>query len=81
MGDNAGLMSAALRRLPLVILSAVLLCTATARAQEKPDNKAAAKEHYNRGTSYYDLGKFTELPLRDPLTMKPMPLGSGASAK
>ena len=60
MGDNAGLMSASLRRLPLVVLSAVLLCAATARAQEKPDNKAAAKEHYNRGTSFYDLGKYEE---------------------
>jgi len=53
-------MSASLRRLPLVILSAVLLTAATARAQDKPDNKAAAKEHYNRGTSFYDLGKYDE---------------------
>jgi tetratricopeptide (TPR) repeat protein len=53
-------MSALLRRLPLVVLTAVLLCAATARAQEKPDNKAAAKEHYNRGTSFYDLGKYNE---------------------
>jgi tetratricopeptide (TPR) repeat protein len=53
-------MSAPLLRLPLVVLSAVLLCAGTARAQEKPDNKAAAKEHYNRGTSFYDLGKYAE---------------------
>src|SRR6185503_4516701 len=56
-------MSAWLRRLPLVVLTAALLTAATARAQEaaKPgDNKTAAKEHYNRGTSFYDLGKYDE---------------------
>jgi tetratricopeptide (TPR) repeat protein len=57
-------MSAVLRRLPLVVLSGLLLCAGTVSAQEKeapkPDNKAAAKEHYNRGTSFYDLGKYDE---------------------
>jgi len=54
-------MSAWLQRLPLVVVSAFLLCAATARAQEKPtDTKAAAKEHYTRGTSFYDLGRYDD---------------------
>src|SRR4029078_1115414 len=37
------------------------LCAGTARAQDKPaDAKAAAKEHYNRGTSYYDLQRYDD---------------------
>jgi len=43
------------------VLGAVLLCAATARAQDKPvDPKVAAKEHYNKGTSFYDLGRYDE---------------------
>jgi tetratricopeptide (TPR) repeat protein len=61
LGDNAGLMSAWLRHLCLAVLTAVLLCAAPARAQDKPvDPKAAAKEHYTRGTSFYDLGRYDD---------------------
>jgi tetratricopeptide (TPR) repeat protein len=46
---------------PVVVFLAALLCAGTARAQEKPaDSKTAAKEHYNRGTSFYDLGRYDE---------------------
>src|SRR3982751_3936783 len=54
-------MSAWLRHLSLAVLTAVLLSAATARAQDKPvDTKAAAKEHYTRGTSFYDLGRYDD---------------------
>src|SRR3954462_5332647 len=54
-------MSAWLRHLTLAVLTTVLLCAATARAQDKPvDPKVAAKEHYTRGTSFYDLGRYDE---------------------
>ena len=59
-------MSARFARLPLVALSAILLFASlgvarTAQAQAPaPDNKTAAKEHYNRGTSFYDLGKYDD---------------------
>jgi tetratricopeptide (TPR) repeat protein len=59
-------MSARFARLPLVVVSALLLFAlsgfaATAQAQAPaPDNKTAAKEHYNRGTSFYDLGKYDD---------------------
>jgi len=51
-----------LRGLTLVAVAfAALLCAGTARAQDKPaDAKAAAKEHYNRGTSYYDLQRYDD---------------------
>src|SRR4029077_3887996 len=43
------------------VLTAVLLCAATARAQDKPvDIKAAAKDHYDRGRSFYDLGRYDD---------------------
>jgi tetratricopeptide (TPR) repeat protein len=43
------------------VLGALLLCAATARAQDKPvDPKVAAKEHYAKGTSFYDLGRYDE---------------------
>ena len=43
------------------VLGAVLLCAATAHAQDKPvDPKVAAKEHYAKGTSFYDLGRYDE---------------------
>ena len=49
------------RRLTPVVVIAALLCAGTARAQDKPgDAKAAAKEHYNRGTSFYDLGRYDD---------------------
>ena len=63
MGDNAGLMSAsASSALRLSSSSAVAALRArTALAQDKDaDNKAAAKEHSSRGTSYYDLGRYDE---------------------
>jgi tetratricopeptide (TPR) repeat protein len=55
-------MPVCLRRLtPVVVAIAALLCAGTARAQDKPaDAKAAAKEHYNRGTSFYDLQRYDE---------------------
>ena len=58
-------MSARFARLPLVAVSALLLFAsrlrATAQAQAPaPDNKTAAKEHYTRGTSFYDLGKYDD---------------------
>ena len=50
-----------LKRLIPVVASALLLCAATARAQDKPvDPKVAAKEHYTRGTSFYDLGRYDD---------------------
>lgn len=49
------------RRLTPVVVIAALLCAGTARAQDKAgDAKAAAKEHYNRGTSFYDLQRYDE---------------------
>src|SRR4029077_10860905 len=48
------------RRLPLLIATLSLLVASAAWAQAKPDNKTAAKEHYARGTSYYDLGKYDD---------------------
>jgi tetratricopeptide (TPR) repeat protein len=57
-------MSAWLRRVSPVVLGAVLLAAGAAplRAQTKEtaDNKAAAKEHYARGTSFYDLGRYDD---------------------
>jgi tetratricopeptide (TPR) repeat protein len=55
-----GLMSASLRRLPLLIATLSLLVASATWAQAKPDAKAAAKEHYTRGTSYYDLGRYDD---------------------
>ena len=46
---------------PVAVAIAALLCAGTARAQDKVDaNKAAAKEHYNSGTSFYDLQRYDE---------------------
>jgi tetratricopeptide (TPR) repeat protein len=60
----AALMSAWFRRRlsPLAVLGGVmLLCAGTAWAQDKPvDPKVAAKEHYTRGTSFYDLGRYDD---------------------
>ncbi len=53
-------MSASLRRLPLLIATLSLLVASAAWAQAKPDSKTAAKEHYARGTSYYDLGRYDD---------------------
>jgi len=56
-------MSAWLRGLSSVVVSAALICAApvTASAQDKDaDNKAAAKEHWSRGTSFYDLGRYDQ---------------------
>lgn len=53
-------MSASLRRLPLLIATLSLLVASAAWAQAKPDSKIAAKEHYARGTSYYDLGRYDD---------------------
>jgi tetratricopeptide (TPR) repeat protein len=53
-------MSASLRRLPLLIATLSLLVASAAWAQAKPDSKVAAKEHYARGTSYYDLGRYDD---------------------
>ena len=47
----------------LALAGAALLHAGAARAQAKDgstDNKAAAKEHYTRGTSFYDLGHYDE---------------------
>src|SRR5689334_23276853 len=56
-----GLMPAWLRPSFSVVVCAALLTTGAAQAQQPPaDNKAAAKEHYTRGTSFYDLGRYDE---------------------
>jgi len=38
----------------------MLVCAGTALAQDKSDPKVAAKEHYTRGTSFYDLGRYDD---------------------
>jgi tetratricopeptide (TPR) repeat protein len=44
-----------------VILIAAIAAAPTARAQDKDaERKAAAKQHWQRGTSYYDLGRYPE---------------------
>src|SRR5437764_10282963 len=54
-------MTGRLMRFIPIVASAVFLCAATARAQDKPvDPKVAAKEHYTRGTSFYDLGRYDD---------------------
>ena len=53
-------MSAPLRRLPLLIATLSLCVASTAWAQANTDSKTAAKEHFARGTSYYDLGKYDD---------------------
>jgi tetratricopeptide (TPR) repeat protein len=53
-------MSASLRRLPLLIATLSLLVASAAWAEATADTKTAAKEHYARGTSYYDLGKYDD---------------------
>ena len=53
-------MSASLRRLPLLIATLSMLVASAAWAQAKPDTKTAAKEHYARGTSFYDLGRYED---------------------
>src|SRR4029079_3032359 len=62
----AGKMSVWFRpRLPAfaAVLGAMLLCAGTAGAQSPDkavDPKVAAKEHYTRGTSFYDLGRYED---------------------
>jgi len=62
----AGQMSVWFRpRLPAfaAVLGAMLLCAGTAGAQSPDkavDPKVAAKEHYTRGTSFYDLGRYED---------------------
>ena len=55
-------MSPWFRGLASVVVSAALICApVTASAQDKEaDNKAAAKEHWSRGTSFYDLGRYDQ---------------------
>jgi tetratricopeptide (TPR) repeat protein len=53
-------MSASLRRLPLLIATLSLCVASAAWAQANTDSKTAAREHYARGTSYYDLGKYDD---------------------
>jgi tetratricopeptide (TPR) repeat protein len=49
------------RSISCVIFVAALASATTAFAQDKDaDRKAAAKEHYQRGTSYYDLGRYQD---------------------
>jgi len=68
LGDNGGLMSAWPRRASTIVLGAALLfvfvsvgaAPAWSQAKETADNKAAAKEHYQRGTSFYDLGRYDD---------------------
>jgi len=50
------------RGLASVVVSAALICAPlTSSAQDKEaDNKAAAKEHWSRGTSFYDLGRYDQ---------------------
>src|SRR5580765_3342954 len=62
-----GLMPARLRpafsAVAFAIIGAALLQAGAAHAQGKEtsaDSKAAAKEHYTRGTSFYDLGRYDE---------------------
>jgi tetratricopeptide (TPR) repeat protein len=42
-----------------LVAAAVTVGAAAAHAQEK-DNKVLAKEHFQRGTSFYDLGRYPE---------------------
>jgi tetratricopeptide (TPR) repeat protein len=43
----------------VVVALALVLGSGSAHGADVPDaNKAAAKEHYQRGTSYYDLGRY-----------------------
>jgi tetratricopeptide (TPR) repeat protein len=49
------------RLLPVFVMSVAAVGAGPAWAQQPPpDNKAAAKEHYIRGTSFYDLGRFDD---------------------
>ena len=49
------------RLTPVVVERRCCSAPATARAQDKPvDPKVAAKEHYTRGTSFYDLGRYDD---------------------
>ena len=49
------------RSLIAVVAAVALLHATSARAQEAAkDSKAAAKEHFQRGTSYYDLGRYAD---------------------
>jgi tetratricopeptide (TPR) repeat protein len=56
-------MFARFRGLASIVVSVALICATpvTASAQDKEaDNKAAAKEHWSRGTSFYDLGRYDQ---------------------
>src|SRR6478736_4808170 len=55
-------MPAWIRRVsPLAIAALLYASAAPAWAQaQAADNKAAAKEHYTRGTSFYDLGRYDD---------------------
>jgi tetratricopeptide (TPR) repeat protein len=44
----------------VVLAFAFVLSPASARGADDKDAKAAAKEHYQRGTSFYDLGRYPE---------------------
>jgi tetratricopeptide (TPR) repeat protein len=53
-------MSRCARSLIAVLAAVAVLHAPLARAEDVKDSKVAAKEHFQRGTSYYDLGRYAD---------------------